>query len=85
MLVGVFELLQAKREEISAWQEYVEAVRDYWLARTELRRIAGGSLPGDVDSWTSDMIGVEGLLGSERPAATRSPEMPAHSHHGDPQ
>lgn len=47
MLVGVFELLQAKREELDAYQEYLEAVRDFWLARVELRRAVGGPLPGD--------------------------------------
>jgi cobalt-zinc-cadmium efflux system outer membrane protein len=48
MLVGVFELLQARRAQLDAFQSYVEAVRDYWVARTDLRRSVGGALPGDA-------------------------------------
>jgi cobalt-zinc-cadmium efflux system outer membrane protein len=47
MLSGAFELLQAKREQFEAYQEYVDAVRDYWLARVELRRASGGKLVDD--------------------------------------
>ncbi|MEJ0040056.1 MAG: TolC family protein [Gammaproteobacteria bacterium] len=47
MLVGVFELLQARRSQIDAYQSYVEAVRDYWIARADLRKSVGGALPGD--------------------------------------
>ena len=38
MLVGPMALLQAKRDEIEAYQKYIEAVRDYWTARAELER-----------------------------------------------
>ena len=44
MLVGVFHLLEAKREEIAAYRNYIEAVRDYWMARTDLERAVGGRL-----------------------------------------
>jgi len=47
MLVGVFELLQARRSQLDASQSYVEAVRDYWIARSTLRRSVGGALPDD--------------------------------------
>jgi len=49
MLVGVFELLQARRAQIDASQAYLEAVRDYWIARSELKRAVGGKLPGDSE------------------------------------
>ena len=61
MLGGVFELLQAKRAEFDAYQEYLESVRDYWVARTELRRAAGGKLPGDEQK-PEATIGVEDVL-----------------------
>ena len=48
MLVGVFELLQARRTQLDAFQAYLEAVRDYWVARTDLRRSVGGALPGET-------------------------------------
>jgi len=50
MLRSVFELLEAKRDEYSAWQTWLESVRDYWIARTSLRAAVGGSLPGDGEA-----------------------------------
>lgn len=47
MLTGAFEALQAKREQYAAYQEYIDAVRDYWLARVRLRLVVGGKLPDD--------------------------------------
>ena len=43
-LLGVFQLLLARREQIEAYRDYLEAVRDYWTTRAELERAAGGSL-----------------------------------------
>ena len=48
MLIGVFELIQAKVAEYDAYQSYLEAVRDYWLARVELARVVGRRLPSDA-------------------------------------
>jgi cobalt-zinc-cadmium efflux system outer membrane protein len=47
MIIGVFELIQAKRQEYDAYQSYLEAIRDYWLARTDLMRAVGARLPSD--------------------------------------
>jgi cobalt-zinc-cadmium efflux system outer membrane protein len=47
MLTGVFELITARREEFEAYQAYLEAVRDYWIARSRLRLAVGGRLPGE--------------------------------------
>lgn len=46
MLKGVYDLLQAKHAEVSAERGYLDAWRDYWIARTELERALGGRLPG---------------------------------------
>ena len=46
MLKGVYQLLNAKQNEVSAYREYIEAVRDYWIARSDLDRAAGGRLAG---------------------------------------
>ncbi len=46
MLVGVFELLEAKRREFDAYQEYIETVRDYWITRSEFLHAIGGAVPG---------------------------------------
>lgn len=45
MYVGVFQLLQAKRDQIDAGREYIESLREYWMARCELERAIGGRLP----------------------------------------
>ena len=42
MLVGVFQLLQARENEIQAERDYVEAQREYWTARTNLDRALQG-------------------------------------------
>ena len=44
MLLGVFQLLAARREQIDTYRDYLEGVRDYWTTRAELERAAGGSL-----------------------------------------
>ncbi|MEO5725832.1 MAG: TolC family protein [Byssovorax sp.] len=44
MLLGVYQLLIAKQSEVNTYREYIEAVRDYWIARSELSRAVGGRL-----------------------------------------
>jgi cobalt-zinc-cadmium efflux system outer membrane protein len=44
MLLGVYQLLMAKQSEVTSYREYIEAVRDYWIARAELARATGGKL-----------------------------------------
>ena len=48
MQVSLFDLLRAKQEEVNAGREYVEALRDYWVARAELEKAVGGSLNGKL-------------------------------------
>jgi outer membrane protein, heavy metal efflux system len=44
MEIGNFELFTVKAEEARTEREYVEAVRDYWIAQVELEREVGGNL-----------------------------------------
>ncbi len=44
MLKGAYDLLTAKANEAAAERSYIEAWRDYWLARAELERAVGGQL-----------------------------------------
>ncbi|HVY46975.1 MAG TPA: TolC family protein [Minicystis sp.] len=46
MLLGVYQLIQVKQAEVNAYRDYIEATRDYWIARAELGRAIGGRLPG---------------------------------------
>ena len=44
MLLSVYHLLQVKQLEIDAYRGYIEALRDYWIARSDLERAIGGRL-----------------------------------------
>ena len=44
MLVGNYELFATESEQVEAEQKSIEALRDYWLTRTELERAVGGNL-----------------------------------------
>jgi cobalt-zinc-cadmium efflux system outer membrane protein len=44
MLVGVYDLIRSKQDQIATAREYVGAIRDYWVARAELERALGGPL-----------------------------------------
>jgi cobalt-zinc-cadmium efflux system outer membrane protein len=50
MLIGVFDVLAAKRDEIDTYRSYVGAVRDYWVARSDLERALGTRLPAQAAS-----------------------------------
>jgi cobalt-zinc-cadmium efflux system outer membrane protein len=45
MLIGVFELIEARKAEFDTYQSYFEAIRDYWITQTELEQAIGGPLP----------------------------------------
>jgi cobalt-zinc-cadmium efflux system outer membrane protein len=58
MLLGVYQLIQAKQAEYDAYRQYIEAVRDYWIARSDLERAVGGRLgapspPMNQATWRS--------------------------------
>ena len=42
MLVGVFQLLQARQNELQARRDWIDAQREYWTARTDLDRALQG-------------------------------------------
>ena len=45
MSVGVFQLLQSKRDQIHAGRAYVEALRNYWTARAQVDQLLAGRVP----------------------------------------
>jgi cobalt-zinc-cadmium efflux system outer membrane protein len=48
MLIGTYQLLQSKQNEVTAYRELIEALRDYWIARADLERATGGSLTRNI-------------------------------------
>ncbi|MFM0412551.1 MULTISPECIES: TolC family protein [Paraburkholderia] len=45
MLASVFELLSDSRDQVGAVNSYIDALKDYWLAETDLQQAVGGRLP----------------------------------------
>jgi cobalt-zinc-cadmium efflux system outer membrane protein len=50
MQKGNYELLATKEREQIAERGYVEALRDYWIARAELEKVVGGKLDGKMSA-----------------------------------
>ncbi len=75
MFVGVVQLLQVKQAQINAGQSYIEALKDYWIARTDIEQALGGN--------------IKDLKTREIPVASRTPMLPdkelneemLHKHH----
>ncbi|MEO2088045.1 MAG: TolC family protein, partial [Gemmataceae bacterium] len=45
MILGVFQLLQAKQEQIDAGRDFIQSLAEYWMARAELEKAIGRRLP----------------------------------------
>lgn len=45
MLASAFDLLADSREQVNAVNGYIDALKDYWLAETDLQLALGGRLP----------------------------------------
>jgi len=45
MQIGIFQLLRDRERQIETGVAYVEALREYWVARTDLALISSGRLP----------------------------------------
>jgi outer membrane protein, heavy metal efflux system len=75
MQIGVFELLQAKQAEIDAGREYIEALRDYWVARAELERAVGGPLKPSAPATQP--------VSTPSDAKARPADPEHHHHHGE--
>ena len=45
MLIGVFELLADAREQIASVNAYIDALRAFWLAETDLQLALSGTSP----------------------------------------
>jgi cobalt-zinc-cadmium efflux system outer membrane protein len=45
MQIGIFQLLRDRERQIEAGVAYVEVLREYWLARSDLTQLSSGRLP----------------------------------------
>jgi cobalt-zinc-cadmium efflux system outer membrane protein len=46
MLIGVYDLLRSRQDQIDAGRAYIAALKDYWIARADLEKAIAGPLPG---------------------------------------
>jgi outer membrane protein TolC len=69
MQVGVFQLLQARRDQLDAARMYIETLREYWRTCAELEQILAGRSTGAI-----------GPMSSEQPRAGAMPTMSAVAH-----
>lgn len=87
MLIGVFELLAARQQTYEAHAGHVAAVRDYWIARSELRRAVGRDLPNDAQphAHLPDPLSAAPAVPSHSHPHAHAPadaaEDAAHAHH----
>jgi cobalt-zinc-cadmium efflux system outer membrane protein len=88
MLTGVFDLLTAKKQEYDAYRQYIDAVRDYWIVRTNLERTLGGRLPAATAAAPTrgTLAPPESETAIPRPAGVRGKpdaktERPSSPHH----
>jgi outer membrane protein TolC len=66
MLISVFELLADARQQITSVNTYIEALRDYWLAESNLDLALTGKSPGAIN------------LGGGMQAAAGGADQPGH-------
>ncbi len=74
MLLGPYQLIMAKQNEINAQSEYLESLKDYWINHADLQRALGGDLPPAGKEPASSPPGV--LPNGD----DRSSEPPSHDH-----
>lgn len=55
MNLSVFQLLLAKRDQVETARLYVEALRDYWLARAEAEQLRSGRLTSGAAALPTDV------------------------------
>lgn len=69
MLLGNYDLIRAKQNEILAYKEYMDLLKDYWITRSDLEKSIGSKLP----------------LGKsiDRSKKEKTAEETQHAHHGE--
>lgn len=97
MLIGVFELLAARRASYEVYEGYIAAVRDYWQSRVALGLAMGESLAPAPSAAAATLLPGAGAASpparahhghgdhaADHEAPAQAPERGHHSHHGHP-
>ncbi|KWF26722.1 RND transporter [Burkholderia diffusa] len=88
MLASVFELLADSREQVGAVNSYIDALKDYWLAETDLQQALGGRLPRAGAAQTASTPPGPDSAPQSAPITAARPEpastaQPAHETHSE--
>jgi cobalt-zinc-cadmium efflux system outer membrane protein len=54
MQLGVFQLLQARRDQLETARAYIETLNEYWRTRAELEQVLAGRLAGAIGPMGDD-------------------------------
>ena len=65
MQLGPFQLLRAREQQIQTAVEYIESLREYWLARGDLEQMLSGRLPSSRVVSTRTTSGQSASVDSE--------------------
>jgi outer membrane protein TolC len=77
MLADVYELLQAKRNQLAVARSYVASLRDYWRAHVELERALGGRWEMSAAAAPAQRSPAQPMT----PSVTPPPAQDRHEHH----
>ena len=58
MQIGVFQLLQARREQLDAELAYIEALREFWTAKAAVDALLAGRRAGLATTATPSSFGA---------------------------
>jgi cobalt-zinc-cadmium efflux system outer membrane protein len=62
MNTSVFQLLIARRDQIEAGRAYVDALREYWLAKADLEQLLAGRIPGGAMAGPTTSVATAGTV-----------------------
>ncbi len=83
MQIGMFDLLRIRQQQIDTGRAYVEALRDYWVARSELQRAVGARIAANEAATSQPVPAVPPVVATQpAEAAPMDHSMEMHHHAG---
>ncbi len=87
MLVGVFDVLDSKQQEFDAFENYIDSLKDYWIAHAELSYAVGTQVKGvrsdEVFKFSNQLNDATGTHQHHHDHGASAPPAPTeHQHHG---
>jgi outer membrane protein, heavy metal efflux system len=80
MLMGVYDLVRAKQDQVAAGRDYIAAIKEYWLTTTGLERAVGGRLPGAEPTKAAEQPPAKPMSPSKSTESTTVEDKQEHHH-----